>query len=360
MDIYFGGIITILFPMVSWISIVGIAVVMVIFIDAVMTFFGSTANDAAFNAWTTDISHSSNRNRIQTLTSLSLFLAIAITYGVAGMIIDNFGYFIFFYIFGGLITFVGLLSGVLIKSNPSTNELDSYSSENQKIKKSSVWQEFKSLINPKILRDNKILFLLFINMAITGISSQIYLPYIFQFLEYYIGFSKTQYSTYIIIFMPILIVCIIFLGWISHKFNRKSIIILGTITGAILSVILGLISPYLKENVDKVGVFAVLLYVIGQIPTMASGIAHGGWVLDSYPEGNVGKFQGIRMIFMVAIPMLIGPPIGSFIIHSYGIPIDDGFIPTPEIFILGGILSLLAIIPILFIKKEAGKVKLLS
>ncbi len=80
------GMITILFPMVSWISLVGVAVIMVVIMDAIMTFFGSTANDAAFNAWITDISHSSNRNKIQTINSITAFLAIAITYGITGVI----------------------------------------------------------------------------------------------------------------------------------------------------------------------------------------------------------------------------------------------------------------------------------
>ena len=62
---FFWGLITALYPLTELIQVVGIAIVMVIVADAVMTFFGSTANDAAYNAWCTDIGHSSNRNRIQ-------------------------------------------------------------------------------------------------------------------------------------------------------------------------------------------------------------------------------------------------------------------------------------------------------
>ena len=63
------------------------------------------------------------------------------------------------------------------------------------------------------------------------------------------------------------------------------------------------------------------------------------------------------MIFMVFLPMVIGPPIGAAIIRGFGIPTVDGYIPTPEIFIFGGLLSIFAIIPILFIKKSEGKIK---
>jgi len=64
------------------------------------------------------------------------------------------------------------------------------------------------------------------------------------------------------------------------------------------------------------------------------------------------------MIFMVLIPMVLGPPIGSAIISTFGIPIAEGFIPTPEIFIFGGLISLLSVIPIFFISKSEGQINL--
>ena len=41
------------------------AIVLVIVMDCIMTFFGSTANDAAFNAWVTDVTVPQNRGRVQ-------------------------------------------------------------------------------------------------------------------------------------------------------------------------------------------------------------------------------------------------------------------------------------------------------
>jgi len=68
------------------------------------------------------------------------------------------------------------------------------------------------------------------------------------------------------------------------------------------------------------------------------------------------EISSIRMIFMVLSPMVIGPPIGAEIIRGFGIPTVEGFIPTPHIFIIGGILSIFAIIPIIFIKKSEGSI----
>jgi hypothetical protein len=44
------------------------------------------------------------------------------------------------------------------------------------------------------------------------------------------------------------------------------------------------------------------------------------------------------------------------IISTFGIPKAGGYIPTPEIFIFGGLISILAVIPILFINKSEGKI----
>ncbi|MHA2287787.1 MAG: MFS transporter [Promethearchaeota archaeon] len=112
------GIITAIYPLVEWIQIIGIAVVMVIITDAVMTFFGSTANDAAYNAWLTDIGHSSNRNRIQSINNMTVYVAAITSLVAAGVIIDIFGYFVFFYLLGGVVSITGVIAMFLVKSTP--------------------------------------------------------------------------------------------------------------------------------------------------------------------------------------------------------------------------------------------------
>lgn len=91
------GIITALFPMVELIQRLSVAVFMVVFMDAVMTFFGSTANDACFNAWITDITDHTNRGRVQGILMMTTLIANLIAIGASGFIIDTYGYFIFFY-----------------------------------------------------------------------------------------------------------------------------------------------------------------------------------------------------------------------------------------------------------------------
>jgi hypothetical protein len=62
------------------------------------------------------------------------------------------------------------------------------------------------------------------------------------------------------------------------------------------------------------------------------------------------------MIFWIAIPMVIGPWIGSTLIRSFGIPTvakgEAGFIPLPIIFQVGSVIALLSLIPLNFIHQE--------
>jgi len=183
----FWGIITALFPLVSLIKIVGIAVVMVIVTDAVMTFFGSTANDAAYNAWITDIGDSSNRNRISSINSITGLIAMLISIGVAGIIIDLYGYFIFFYILGGVVSISGLIAGLILKeSKIPVQGQDSH----------NLLHEFIELLSKKSVRENKILYLLFLNMALSGIANEIFMPYLFIYFENYLIFCCLNFHFY--------------------------------------------------------------------------------------------------------------------------------------------------------------------
>ena len=84
----------------------------------------------------------------------------------------------------------------------------------------------------------------------------------------------------------------------------------------------------------------------------------GSMVRDYTPEGAVGKLQGVRMVFSVLIPMVIGPMIGNAINKAKNIPLPDlgsadtmttQYIPAPQIFLVASIISILmiALIPVL-------------
>ena len=57
------------------------SIMLTIVMDCVMTYFGSTANDAAYNAWLTDRGDSTNRGKIEGVNSMMPLIAILVVFG---------------------------------------------------------------------------------------------------------------------------------------------------------------------------------------------------------------------------------------------------------------------------------------
>jgi MFS family permease len=100
----------------------------------------------------------------------------------------------------------------------------------------------------------------------------------------------------------------------------------------------------------------IAVSLIVQPMSMVMAIVSVAWMKDLLPEENRGKFFGIRMIFWIALPMVIGPAIGSALIRAYGIPTTlngaEGFIPIPEIWWATALVGLLSLIPLFFIRNR--------
>lgn len=90
------GIFTALFPLAAFFRPVTLAIGMAILFDSIMTFFGSTANDASLNAYITDVTTTGNRGRVMSVVEILTWVAILIVYGGAGLIIQMLGYYAFF------------------------------------------------------------------------------------------------------------------------------------------------------------------------------------------------------------------------------------------------------------------------
>ena len=58
-----------------------LAILITIVLDCLMTFFGSTANDAAFNAWLTDSTDSTNRGSVEGINAMMPLVAILMVFG---------------------------------------------------------------------------------------------------------------------------------------------------------------------------------------------------------------------------------------------------------------------------------------
>lgn len=334
----FWGLMTAAFPMTAFVKNMSLAVVMVVLVDCLMTFFGSMANDAAFNAWTADIAPSENRGRVEGVLSLSLFIAQLISIVAAGIFIDKAGYFAFFYILGGIVMVVGLVAGFAIKEEPAPPREDELK---------PFWQEIKELFNLKTIMANKALFLLLVSAMLLGIGFQVAFPYMLIYINHTIGVTKSQYSLIggaVIVGSAILAIP---MGILADKFNKKLMLAL-----SVVATCLGCFFFSLVQSV----VLLALAGLLWQAGNMAASIASTAWLKDLLPEQSRGRFLGVRMIFWVLLPMLIGPGIGSALIRTFGTPAildgKEGFLAVPLIFQVGAVLGLLALLPLPFLKQK--------
>ena len=93
----------------------------------------------------------------------------------------------------------------------------------------------------------------------------------------------------------------------------------------------------------------------------------GSTLRDLTPEGVVGKMQGIRMVFSVLIPMVLGPMSGNAINAARNIPLPNAdtsadamttqYIPAPEIFLVAAIVTLLVFAVLPLLQKSGQKEK---
>jgi MFS family permease len=203
------------------------------------------------------------------------------------------------------------------------------------------------LFDINTLKENRELFIILIFIMLSSIGMQVSLPYLIIYLENYIGVTKTEFS---IIGGAVMLGSAVFaipFGLLADKWNKRNMIFFATIVSSLGGILLSLVKslPMLS-----------LTGLLWQAFSVAMGIASVAWLKDLLPEQNRGKFLGIRMIFWIAIPMVIGPWIGSGLIQNFGIPTisngQAGFVPPPIIFQVGSVISLLALIPLFFINDK--------
>ena len=98
-------------------SVSAVCITLVIALDCLMTFFGSSANDACFNAWLTDVTNEGNRGRAEGINAMMPLIAILAVFG--GFMSFDLGaadsWTLIFAIIGGAVILIGVLGFFLIR-----------------------------------------------------------------------------------------------------------------------------------------------------------------------------------------------------------------------------------------------------
>ena len=335
-------------------KILGATVWAVILMDIVMTFMGSASNDAAFNAWVTDVTTPKIRPTVETALTFVGFLSMVAVMGVGSFAQSGaVSYKNFFLILGLIVSLCGVL-GFFIIDNPKQ-----ISAENEV--SSSYWSDLFYGFRPSVVKENSRLYLALAALGAYSIAIQVFFPYLLVYLQYVVipdntagGANLLSTSTIIVAVAAIafLVAGIVLLLKIANKSKGKGIAI-----GVVLMTI-GLI--ILSSTTDIKGV------LIGVAPTaigyVVLGILFNASVKDFIPAGKAGLFQGIRMIFFVLIPMVLGPAIGDIAcrnsmityINEYGV---ETIVPAKSMFLYAAIVSVLTLVPLFFLIKKGFKVE---
>ena len=318
-----------LFP--AAVSAASAGVALVIVMDCVMTFFGSTANDACFNAWLTDSTDERNRGAAEGVNAMMPLIAIlAVFGGFMGFDLDQASSWVTIYTIIGLaVIAIGVLGFFLIEE-PGIDV-----SENTSWLKNLVYG-----FRPSVIRENKSLYRALVAFAVFGISIQIFMPYLILYYEVSLGMKN-----YVLIMAPAIIlaaVVTVFYGKLYDRFR------FGVTLPPVLAMLCGgYLLLYLTRTIVPV-FLGSLLMMCGYLSGMA---VFGAKIREHTPVNRAGMFQGLRIVGQVLIPGMIGPWIGAWVLRNAETIVgNDGtvsFIPNAGIF-------LAALIAALFVLPAAG------
>lgn len=326
--------------MTTAILLVGIANVIV---DCLMTFFGSSGNDAAFNAYVTDITNQKNRPFVESVLSIMPLISLAMILGLGGILgIPNAElspaeaatpWLIFFLICGALTTVVGIVSFFLLPNDEiEPNREDNY---------------FKHMIigfHPKSVKANPIFYIALIAFMCFNIGVDAFMPYIMVYFQNIPSFGTDNFLLGMGIIMGVASLLVIVVGAFLEKIGKEKVLI-----PSVLVMATGAMWLYFVGDQFALLVIGGVLLMTGYLVGTAS---LGAAIRDLTPQGDVGAYQSVRMVFAVMLPMVIGSNISNatFVaeptLNEYGQPTKA---PDHNMFIVTAIAAICTIVPIIIL-----------
>ena len=313
-----------------------VGVSLTIILDCVMTFFGSTANDAAFNAWLTDSTDASNRGAAEGINAMMPLISILVVFG-GFMFFDlekSQSWTLIFIIIGILTTVIGVLGFFIIKEPKVEPVNESY---------------FGGIIygfRPRTIAQNPRLYASLLAFIIFNISIQIFMPYLIIYYEVSLGMKD-----YVLIMAPAIIIASVVTALWGKIYDKKGFHFSGIF--AILFLIAGYVVLYLTKTTAPVFIGSLLM-MSGYLAGMA---VFGAVIRDNTPQGFSGRLQGVRIFSQVLVPGVVGPAIGKKVLENAEvITNNDGttsFVPNANIF-LAALIAVVLVLPF-FIKSKNKK-----
>ena len=302
------------FPLASA-AAVGVSITIIL--DCVMTFFGSSANDACFNAWLTDCTDETNRGAVEGINSMMPLLAIlAVFGGFMGFDLTKSGSWTsIFLIIGAVVTALGI-AGFWLIDEP---KLDTSGNENY----------FKNLFygfRLDVVKSNPGFYLALAAYAVFGIAIQIFMPYLILYYTVALGMDN-----YVLIFAPAIVLAAAFTFFYGKQYDKHGF------SKAVVLPLAMLMAGFVVLYFFRATVPVFLGSLVMMCGYLAGMAMFGAILRDKTPAGKAGMFQGLRIVGQVLIPGVIGPAIGAAVLKGAELIVnDDGttsFIPNRNIFL---------------------------
>ena len=283
-----------LFP--AAVSAASVGVSLVIIMDCIMTFFGSTANDACFNAWLTDVTEEGDRGKVEGINAMMPLVSILVVFG-GFMSFDlnlSESWATIFNIIGIVVIAIGI-SGFFLIQEPEVKTEDNQSYFG------NIFYGFR----PSVIGSNRMLYFTLAALAVFNISIQVFMPYLILYYTVALGMDN-----YVLIFAPAILVAAIFTAIYGKVYDRKGFGF--AIVPTLVLLMLGYVGLYFFRTTAPVFI-ASLLMMCGFLGT---GAMLGAKVRTHTPENKSGMFQGLRIVAQVLIPGIIGPAIGAKVLAN--------------------------------------------
>ena len=298
-------------------SAASLGVSLTIIMDCIMTFFGSSANDACFNAWLTDVSDDTDRGKIEGINAMMPLVSILVVFG--GFMSFNLdlaeSWVTIFNIIGIVMILIGISGIWLVKDVPIQT------GENQ-IYFANIFYGFR----PGVVKVNKQLYLTLLCVAAFNISIQIFMPYLILYYTESLGMDN-----YVLIFAPAIVLAAAFTGFYGRVYDKRGF--RTAVIPTLLLLMAGYVGLYFFRGTAPVFVSSLIM----MCGFLGTGAMLGAKVRTHTPENKSGMFQGLRIFAQVLIPGVIGPAIGAAVLQNAETVVNnDGttsFIPNENIFL---------------------------
>ena len=322
------------------VKILAATVWVVIIMDMIMTFMGSTSNDSAFNAWLNDVTNTHVRPKVETaLMFVGVFSMLAVM-GVGGLAEKGtISYTMFFIGLGSFVSLSGIYGLFALEEPEIKGEKTN----------SNYWSDLFYGFRPSVIKENANLYLVLAALGIYNIAIQVFFPYLIVYLEKVV-LPGVVFDTKVIV-TAVLAVAALAAGVIGIlKASGKNKVVSYLVAISLFVAGLFVLSTSTNIIVVLIGIAPTLIgYIVVHIQLTST-------MRDFIPEDKVGLFQGIRMIFVVLLPMIIGPAIGDLASISSNITIieygAEKLVPSTSMFFWAAVVAAFAFIPVIVLAKR--------